>query len=89
MEPQGDPASSRYVIFLHAPAPESLRAALAGLESEMDTFHFSGREVHWRIRGKMSESPLFGGDLERATRGISTTTRNMNTLQRIVAKTGP
>jgi len=81
------PPPSHYVIFLHEPASGSLRATFADLESEMDAFRFSGREIHWRIRGKMSESPLFGGDLERATRGLPATTRNMNTLRRLVAKT--
>lgn len=84
---EGEPSSSHYVIFLHGPAPESLRSELAGLSSEMDTFQVSGDEVHWRIKGKMSESPLFGGEIGRATRGVPTTTRNMNTLRRLVAKT--
>jgi hypothetical protein len=46
----------------------------------------SGLEIHWRIKGKMSESPLFGGDLERVLRGIPNTSRNMNTLRRILTK---
>jgi uncharacterized protein (DUF1697 family) len=84
---EGEPPLSHYVIFLHEPASGALRTTLSGLESEMDTFRFSGREIHWRIRGKMSQSPLFGGDLERATRSLPTTTRNMSTLRRLVAKT--
>jgi uncharacterized protein (DUF1697 family) len=85
----GESYPSHYVIFLHAPAPESLRSELESQSSEMDTFQFSGLEIHWRIRGKLSESRLFGAGLDRATRGIPTTTRNMNTLRRLVAKTSP
>lgn len=81
--------SSHYVVFLHSPAPESLRSRLADLETEMDSFQFSGPEIHWRIQGKLTDSPLFdGGGLNRAIGTIPTTTRNMNTLRRIVAKTG-
>jgi uncharacterized protein (DUF1697 family) len=79
--------SSHYVMFLRAAAPDSLRSELAGLDSEMDEFHFSEAEVHWRIRGKLTDSPLFGGGLDRVIRAIPTTMRNMNTLRRIVAKT--
>lgn len=81
------PPSSRYVIFLHVAAPKSLRSELAGLESEMDQFRFSATEVYWRIQGRLTDSPLFGGGLDRATRAIPTTMRNMNTLRRIVEKT--
>lgn len=83
------PFASHYVIFLHDAPSASLRSKLAELESEVDAFDFAGREVHWRIRCKMSESALFGGALDRATRGIPTTTRNMNTVRRIVGKAVP
>ena len=78
---------SHYVILLDEPASTSLRSSLAELESENDQFRFSEREVHWLIRGKLSESPLFAGDLDRATKGLRTTSRNMNTLRRIMDKT--
>lgn len=77
---------SLYVIFLREPAPQDLRQTLAGLGSEIDEFRFSHREIYWTIQGKISESPLFGTGIERATRGLSTTTRNMTTLRRLVAK---
>lgn len=83
----GESSASHYVIFLHGSASDSLRSAFTDLCSEMDDFQFSGREVHWRIQGKMSESPLFGDSrLERATKGVPTTTRNMNTIRRLTAK---
>jgi uncharacterized protein (DUF1697 family) len=81
--------ASHYVIFLAARAPESLRLALSRLNSEMDHFHFSETEIHWLIQGKLSDSSLFGPGLDRAMRGVQKTMRNMNTLQRIAAKTGP
>lgn len=77
---------SLYVIFLPDPASHDLRSRFGALESAMDDFQFSGREVYWRIRGKLTESPLFGGGIEKATRTVPTTTRNMTTLRRLVAK---
>ena len=70
------------------PPPDSLREDLARHGSEVDSFEVGDREIHWRIRGRMSESPLFGGDLDRALRGIPNTSRNVNTLRRILARTG-
>lgn len=78
---------SVYVMLLREPASEALRASLMELNSETDQFHFSGCEVYWSVQGKVSESPLFGTKLERATRGVSTTMRNINTLRRLAAKT--
>jgi len=86
-EDPGQTEPSAYVIFLHAPATAGMRSALEGLSSEVDEFRFSGAEVYWLIKGKLSESPLFSAGLEQAFRGVSTTMRNMNTLRGLVAKT--
>jgi len=84
----GESASttSHYVIFLDAGVPPSLRSALTAVNSEMDRFLFDEREVHWLIQGKLSESPLFGSGIDRATGGVRTTMRNINTLRRIVSR---
>ena len=87
-EPSGSTPSpsSLYVFFLPAAADDALRARIADLRSEMDEFAFAGREIFWRIQGKMSESPLFGGGLEKAIRGVPTTMRNMTTVRRLIEK---
>ena len=77
---------SIYVIFLREAPSREMREVLAGLESEMDEFRFSGREIYWLIQGKLSESPLFGQGLEKALRGERNTARNITTLRRLVAK---
>lgn len=77
---------SVYVVLLRAPASEDLRSSLAELRTEMDEFFVSGTEIYWRIEGKLSESPLFGRGLEQLLGGSSTTTRNLNTLRRLAAK---
>jgi uncharacterized protein (DUF1697 family) len=81
--------ASHYVILLDAPVSKALRAGLAPLQSAMDQFEFAKTEVHWHIQGKLTDSPLFGPGLDRAFGRVPTTTRNMNTLRRIVAKVCP
>lgn len=83
---QGTSDPAHYVIFLHEEVTPALRSALADLESETDRFHFAATEVHWLVQGKLSESPLFGTGIERATKGFRTTMRNLNTLRRIAAR---
>ena len=82
----GPSSSSDYVIFLRSPVSTELRSLIASLGSETDEFRFSGSEIYWRVQGKLSESPLFGKELEKALQGVPTTMRNMNTLRRIAAK---
>ncbi len=77
---------SVYVIFLREPADVELRQRLEGLSTDTDRFEFAGREAYWLIRGKLSESPLFGKDLTKPAGGMPTTMRNMNTIRRLVAR---
>ena len=82
--PQAD--DSVYVILLPGAADADLRLSLDDLASGADRFEFAGREVYWLVRGKLSESPLFGMGLAKMTGGASTTMRNMTTVRRLVAK---
>ncbi len=88
LEDEG-PEDSVYVMFTEEPVEDAVRSALQGLESDMDGFEFRGREIYWLIRGKLSESPLFGGDVSKAMRGVPHTTRNLTSLRKLVAKHGP
>jgi len=84
-----DPAPSDqsvYVMLLTEEADGELRQRLDALSTDTDRFEFSGREVYWLIRGKLSESPLFSMGLAKMTGGASTTMRNMTTLRRLLAK---
>lgn len=83
------PEPSLYVDFLSAPPSKQLRDTLTSLCSETDNFFFSKREVYWLIQGKLSESPLFAKEFEKATRGVPATMRNVTTLRRLVAKLAP
>lgn len=85
--PWGEEGSddSLYVIFLPAPPDAELRERFDDLGTPMDDFQFSGREIYWLIRGKLSDSPLFGAGLAKATGKVPNTMRNMTTLRRLVA----
>ncbi len=48
----------------------------------------SGREFYWRSLKTLSTSPIKPHQLAKAL-GAPNTNRNMNTVQRIVAKYGP
>jgi len=87
VESEADASSSIYVMFFHSQAGKELKARINVLGSEMDEFTFSGRELFWRVRGKISESPLFGTGIEKALRGAPNTSRNITTLRKLVAKT--
>ena len=83
----GEPsAGSHYVMLLDPNGGQSVRSSLAPLASVADRFHFADSEVHWLMNGKLSESPLFGRELDRAMRGIRHTMRNMNTLSRMAVR---
>jgi uncharacterized protein (DUF1697 family) len=77
---------SVYVIFLREAADVEFRRSLEGLGTDTDRFAFAGREAYWLIRGKLSESPLFGMDLSKKTGGGPSTMRNMTTVRKLVAK---
>ncbi len=83
---QGGATGSCHVMLLGEPTTSELRRALEGLASDHDTFVFDGAQIYWCTAGTMSESPLFGGGLERAMRGAVHTARNLNTLRRLAAR---
>ena len=85
---ESGPDFARYVLFLKDPPDEALRTIFASMESGRDSFRVADREVHWLSRGRISESPLFGGRFDRETRGMVHTMRNVTTLRRLVDRYG-
>ena len=82
------PDYAHYVLFLKSPIDDEVRRIFEALQSDRDVFRYGPREVHWLSRGRISESPLFGGPFEKATRGVPNTMRKATTLRRLVAKYG-
>ena len=82
------PDDSLYVIFLPAPPEAELHESFDDLGTPMDDFQISRREIYWLIKGKLTDSPLFGAGLAKATAKVPNTMRNMKTVRRLVARYG-
>lgn len=83
------PDHSLYVVFMERPPDQDVRADIADLGTDMDELRVHGREIYWLVRGKLTESTVFAGGLTKATKKAPTTTRNVKTLRRIMAKYVP
>lgn len=77
--------STLFIGFLAtAPRPE-MKERLLAAQTPIDEFQIIGRELYWRCRGPTSDSTFSGAKLEK-TLGAPTTLRNVNTVNRLVAK---
>lgn len=74
-----------YVALTREPPSKAALQKLAAYNNDIDELVVNGREVYWYARRKMSESKFTGALLEKAI-GMPATLRNINTIQRIVAK---
>lgn len=84
-QPEG--AATLMVGFLHAaPTPEA-RARALDLATPDDELEIVGREVYWTRLGRISDSKLGGGLLEK-TLGVPMTMRNITTVRKIAVKCG-
>lgn len=77
---------THFVTFLRAAPDAKAAKALVALSNRYDTLVVEGRDVHWRMRGKSSDSPLKKKDWDKILGPNSSTSRNMNMLTRLVAK---
>jgi uncharacterized protein (DUF1697 family) len=76
-----------FVTFLKtAPNPATARA-LTSLSNDFDTLVVRGRDVHWRMHGKSTDSKLRKKDWEIVGKNLSTS-RNMNMLRTLAGKIG-
>ena len=82
------PPATLFVGFMSEPTPAEAAEKLIDASTEIDGFHFHGRELYWRCRGKSNESPFSGPKLEKML-GAATTLRNVNTVRRLAAKYPP
>lgn len=81
-----DDGDTYFVTFLKEVPSTSQTAKLEGLSGEYDTLVVVGRDVHWRMRGKSSDSPLTKRDWERVLGANSSTSRNTTMLRKLVAR---
>jgi uncharacterized protein (DUF1697 family) len=75
---------SLYVGLLRAPSDAAARAKLLSLASSHDDFALIGREMYWRVRGRLTDSKVTGARLERVLGPM--TMRNVTTMRKLAAK---
>ena len=73
-----------FIPLLHAPPERKAREALLALSTETDSFAVQGREAYW-LRRDRDKSPFSNNQIEK-TLGASVTTRNLNTMKKILEK---
>jgi uncharacterized protein (DUF1697 family) len=79
------PGQSRHVGFLKQSFAGPAARDVAALSDTLNSFHASGREVHWHARDRDSFLKLAGASLEKRLGG-SATFRNLNTVRRLAEK---
>ena len=84
--PEGSP-SQVTVAFLTKAAPAEAKAKVAATATESEPFTFSGQEVYVHYRDGLGRSKL--AREFSAIIGVSATVRNLNTLDKILARNTP
>lgn len=79
------PGDTRHVTFVKGQLP----AAVLALSNDEDVLRGHGREVYWLRRGGLSQTTIPEKELRRAWAKTVSTARNLNTVQKLVAKYPP
>jgi uncharacterized protein (DUF1697 family) len=77
-----------FVTFLLAPPTAAQAEQLEALSNDFDTLEVHGREVHWLMHGKSSDSTLVKANWEKILGPNSSTSRNTTMLRKLVDKLG-
>jgi uncharacterized protein (DUF1697 family) len=90
VEPFPVAASDTYFLtFLKSAPTAAQRRALEALTNDFDTLVVTGRDVHWRMHGKSTDTKLRTKDWEGIIGRHQSTSRNMTMLRKLVARTNP
>ena len=81
-----EPGDTHFVTFLKAAPSAAGATALEGLSNDVDTLVVKGADVHWRMRGKSTESTLVSRDWERVVGKNTSSSRNMTMLTKLLGK---
>ena len=73
------------VGFLHSRPPAAVCRAVEALSTETDQLVVVGRDLHWRIAGKVMDSTLNAGALNKAL-SVPITTRTTTMLRKLAAR---
>ena len=80
------PGDTHFVTFLKKAPSTTVAKHLEGLSNDFDTLVVHGSEVHWRMRGRSTDSHLRKRDWEKVLGPLSSTSRNAAMLTKLVAK---
>ena len=75
-----------FVTFLKDVPSKATVRALEALSNDFDTLVVHGRDVHWRMRGKSTDSTLKTKDWRSLVGEHRSTSRNMTMLRKLVHK---
>lgn len=78
-------AAALNIAFLKKPLDKDDVKVLMGFKTEIDDFHFNGREIYWLCRVRQSDSKFSNAKFEKALR-IKATFRGENTVKKLAAK---
>lgn len=77
---------THFVTFLKAAPSASAAKALESLSGDFDTLVVRGADVHWRMKGRSTDSKLVRRDWEKILGPLSSTSRNVTMLTKLIAK---
>lgn len=75
-----------FVTFLASPATAAQRTALEAMGDDFDTLLVRGRDVHWLMHGKSTDTHVTSAMWESAIGRHTSTSRNTTMLATILAK---
>ena len=75
-----------FITFLGTVPTVAQATALEALSNDFDTLVVRGRDVHWHMSGRSTDSRLAKRDWERILGGNTSTSRNTTMLRKLAAK---
>jgi uncharacterized protein (DUF1697 family) len=79
------PGDTHFVTFMKTSATAARKKALEALSNDFDTLVVRGPDVHWRMRGKSTDTKVPKKAWEKVLGVDASTSRNMNMLRRLAA----
>ena len=76
---------THFVTFMKSTASASRKRALEDLSNDFDTLVVGGAEVHWRMRGKSTDTKVPKRAWEKVLGADASTSRNMTMLCKLAA----
>ncbi len=80
-----DAGDTYFITFLKQPPPKAVADALVAASNDFDTLEVHGRDVHWHMRGKSTDTQLKPAVWKQLGEHASTS-RNVNMLSKLLAK---